>query len=461
MLFKNLISRSHFIVIFLSFYLLISFFYQYPTANSIPRIAHAIRIVENHAYDLGDYHKLTIDKSFVNNKYYNDKAPLSTLILVPVLALDNIIHNNSDAPELKLLHANYLSLKFVNYPIYALFCAVLFFSLINARVPFTTAFLLTAAGSFGTYLSPMASNFFGHHIAALLLFFSYFFFQRGDRISFIKCGLLLGFAFSAEYTAYLFGISAVILLLFNKKLKSITDIAIIFTGALPGIFIVLLNNLLSTGNIFYFPYQFEVTEQFQAMQSNFGFRLPSGKAVWELLFGQYRGMIFYAPFLAVGIPALIIRTYRDESQRSLPILLGCIWILFVSMFFLWWGGSSYGPRYLIPISFIIFFEAIHAIVYCKIVRPAVFLGAIGIFFATSTQCITAIISEDIRYPIFDFILPALLNGRGPLWGENWGTHIGLGPVGSLTAWFSLFLLIMFLSRFICLRTMNITQTVTK
>lgn len=79
--------------------------------------------------------------------------------------------------------------------------------------------------------------------------------------------------------------------------------------------------------------------------------LVFGLTPWLSLFGLYfsplRGLLFHAP-LVVLAPFGIIWLWRKHRAEALA-LLGCITIttLLYSFWKEWWGGASYGPRFLI------------------------------------------------------------------------------------------------------------------
>lgn len=68
----------------------------------------------------------------------------------------------------------------------------------------------------------------------------------------------------------------------------------------------------------------------------------------RLLFWPYRGLFFYFPVLLLSFPGLIFlpKKYRLIRGVIIPFLF---YIVFFSVFTLWWMGSSFGPKNFAPL----------------------------------------------------------------------------------------------------------------
>jgi hypothetical protein len=85
--------------------------------------------------------------------------------------------------------------------------------------------------------------------------------------------------------------------------------------------VLLLYNWSMSGNPFALGYSHEANYAF--MNDRFGFRLPTGEALWGLSFSAYRGLFFYMPVLVIGTIAWI--TVDRWSLPRLPVPLRSRW----------------------------------------------------------------------------------------------------------------------------------------
>jgi hypothetical protein len=83
-----------------------------------------------------------------------------------------------------------------------------------------------------------------------------------------------------------------------------------------------------------------------------GFRGDVPKALWELLFGWWRGMLVYSPVLGMGFVGLAMALRRArgfvESRLLVAGATALATILLYARFTTWWGGlNQFGYRYLL------------------------------------------------------------------------------------------------------------------
>ncbi|HUE61258.1 MAG TPA: hypothetical protein VMO88_16945 [Acidimicrobiales bacterium] len=69
---------------------------------------------------------------------------------------------------------------------------------------------------------------------------------------------------------------------------------------------------------------------------------------YGLLLSPGQGLLFYVPLLVVSAPGLVL-TWRHERALSI-VAVGLVVsrIPFYAHYSIWWGGGSFGPRYLLP-----------------------------------------------------------------------------------------------------------------
>ena len=178
------------------------------------------------------------------------------------------------------------------------------------------------------------------------------------------------------------------------------------------------------------------------MKSAYGVRLPSVTALWGLLFSPFRGLLFYAPALAVAAYAYLTARRRQLlSDAVSPLgLLTLGYLALISSYFVWWGGWSYGPRHLIPLAMILFYEGIPLVARRRSLHAPLLLASIAgiamVWMAKAT--VLHIMPENYANPVFDLALPKLL--QGDLRSDAVVTRLfGFHPIVAAPMWIVLFL----------------------
>ena len=72
---------------------------------------------------------------------------------------------------------------------------------------------------------------------------------------------------------------------------------------------------------------------------------PTGFALWGLTFSEYRGLFFVSPVLLLALVGLWKMKRRDAA---IVLSVFAIFLLMVASFNGWEGGSSFGPRHILP-----------------------------------------------------------------------------------------------------------------
>jgi hypothetical protein len=74
---------------------------------------------------------------------------------------------------------------------------------------------------------------------------------------------------------------------------------------------------------------------------------------WGILFSPGRGLFVFSPIVFFALPGLVVllqRWRRPADQLILGTVLACgLTVISYSCFLVWWGGGSYGPRFLTDI----------------------------------------------------------------------------------------------------------------
>jgi hypothetical protein len=111
---------------------------------------------------------------------------------------------------------------------------------------------------------------------------------------------------------------------------------IVAAGAL-----LMLYNFVRFGNPFDTGYHFDAGE---------GFTNPLLSGLWGLLISPYRGVFWHTPLFIASLAAFALFVRRHRSEGVLIALLSTVLIVTYSLWWMWWGGFAWGPRFLVPLT---------------------------------------------------------------------------------------------------------------
>jgi hypothetical protein len=416
---------------------LVMFFHQGLSSNPTSRLLTVLALVEDHRLYADRWADQTIDKAIVRGHIYSDKAPLASFVSVPLYAAWRATHRKAGetAYEDAAVHLSDLVAAAVPFAIFAL----LLFHQAARFLDDARAIVIALVTAFSTCLVNYGNVFFGHMMAAALIVGSYALAKERRRL--LLAGLIGGCSVLTEYPAVLTQAILAVWLL-GHRAREWRDSLRYCAGALGPAIALFAYNAWITHNPFSFPYA-HVTDQWEAMRTAFGVRLPSFEAAWELVFGEYRGMLFYAPTLAVLGPIALYRPAppgrtRGETQGLLAVLCGTQFV-FVCSYFKWDGGWCTGPRHLAPVIALLAYEGVAQLAaHWPRFRVLFFLtGLMGIVVNICAASTFPITSESHTHPMFDEFWPAILENR--INGHNIAAEVGLhNGRWLLVAWAVLF-----------------------
>ena len=378
-----------------------------PSPNPTSRALPVLTLYEEGTYAIDTYEKFTMDKSFVNGHYYSDKAPLSTWVVLPLYGLLKVLHlTDVGAGKVRWLPVTLLG-DFVcgSLPFVVLLWLVL--RRLVTETPDRNPVLLCMLPLYGSFVFAYSGVFMSHVLAGLLLCGSYILLK--EQKYFAVCGLLLGLAVLAEFpTALALPIWAVVIA--RRQRRNLLPFAL---GGLPCAVALLLFNHAITGSFVKTPYDYIADNHFSDMRWYYGISLPQPDAIWGLLFSTYRGMFYYAPALAIIAFAYVVtrrsRIVREDLITPLGLLAVC-YVGLISSYFVWWGGWSYGPRHLIPLAMLLFYEGIPMLARTGGFRGWLYTASafgIGMVWIAKSTALY-LMPEQFSNPVFDLALPSFL-----------------------------------------------------
>jgi hypothetical protein len=360
-------NRLRSIIIVVAVLLSYAYFYHGDGWNQYSRFDLTRALVEHHTFRIDAYHRNTGDKAFFNGHYYSDKAPGLALAAVPVWEAANA--------ALLLAGKDPLSERAINFKSYL---STIILVSIPTALAVACAFLLSlefgasvGGGLFGALVcalaTPMwcyATLFWGHAPAGAFLLFAYAgawhirasASPRRDLWLSTGIGLLGGWATLTDFTAApAAAILAFLALSYawptgrSRTARVVLGIAL---GGLVCVAILFAYQMLVFGsplNLGYMHHAFPGSVIEPTMKEGFvGLTYPKMHALREILIGSQRGLLPLSPVLVLA-PLGLVLLWRNPEVHKAGVAAASIATYFVLLnasFHDWWGGSSFGPRYL-------------------------------------------------------------------------------------------------------------------
>ncbi len=356
------------LIIFAILCLTYAYFFQDPDTNGNSRLGLTAAIVQESRLTIDSFHDdktanlVTSDKAYFNGHYYTDKAIGSSLLAAIPYAVLYWAADWSGHPISPWKSKHWLTFLVIGLPS-ALAGAMIFLFCVQISGNSWLAGVVTAAVALGTMSFPFSVVFFGHQLAASLLWIGFFLiFQLRFRSKppapgyLLLCGLAPGLALMTEYTTAVIGLFLAGYLLYvlriNPSLRKVQTILIAGMAGLLPIFVVMGYNQLVYGHPLATGYQYLLNPGYQEnmAQGIMGIGLPNLTVLFFATFHPAMGLFWQSPVLLLVAPGFFYlfhaRSYRVEG--GLALLAFCAFLLIDASYFQWWGGWSFGPRHIIP-----------------------------------------------------------------------------------------------------------------
>ncbi len=105
--------------------------------------------------------------------------------------------------------------------------------------------------------------------------------------------------------------------------------------------LLLLYNAARFGDPFDTGYHFDSGE---------GFTTPFLQGFWGLMGSPYRGVFWHTPVLVLSVLAFPAFVRRHRAEGLLIAALSLVLVTMYSLWWMWWGGFAWGPRFLVPLT---------------------------------------------------------------------------------------------------------------
>ena len=320
-------------------------------ANTVSRLLPVKTIVENGTMCIDQYHEQTIDKALINGHYYSEKAPLPAFIVTPFyyFAYHSGLSKSLKDDDVLFMLGSIL----IGMIPFVLIVMLIFHSLVKAQWNIYKAMLLSLLLSYSTFVFIYVGTSFSHVMAALWVLLSFIFLK--EKKKYMLAGLFTGLAFITEYpTGLILFLWPFLLYLQTKQLK---PVVLFYTGVLPSLLVQLGYNYIYTGNPMDMLYNHQAIDFYHDPNTFIGFALPIPEAMWKLLVGFYRGLLFHAPilFLIFWLIGKEVIQSPSTSLKNYVLPLFILSYLLFSSYRVWYGGWCFGPRHFVPVTVLLIY----------------------------------------------------------------------------------------------------------
>lgn len=419
-----------------------AFFWQSRDWNSASRLMLTYALGDRGTIRLDGLEQQTGDRSYYRGHHYSDKGPGYSLLAWPVYRLVRGTFGLPEHPLNQAGFAHWPSDYGVTLATSGLLTALAggLLTILSARLGCgpRRAALVGLAYGLATPAWVYATLAYGHQATATFLLIAFACLwdegrSRWPRLRAFGAGGLAAYAAVVELSV---GPVAAILGLFLlvKVIRGRWPTSAIGTfalGALGPTLILLGYNTIAFGSPLNLGYAYHVIPRFRELhgQGNpLGLRLPRWELTASLLLSRYRGLLFYAPLLALA-PLGWWRLGRQRRWSVLWTTLAIAVVVFlVNLSYPeWTGGWSTGPRLLLPLLPFAMLAVAAALGgfgrwLTTIAVPLAIVGAllIGMFLGVGGRIPEGLPGRDFSDPFFQVVWPLWRGDPVPEWRSGEG-----------------------------------------
>jgi hypothetical protein len=345
--------------LFFTFFVIYSIFVHWVGWNENSRLSLTRAIVEEGKIEIDSYFNTTGDRSYFNGHYYSDKPPgLSLLassfygilynILGPGEVGDLIIEKFNKAiivtPYFESLEVQIpkIILVIMLSSLPSALSVVIIYRILGKFKVKERLFISLVYG-FGSLIFPWGTTLFGISLATFLgLLGFHLIYKSENKRNYLIGGVLLGVSILVEH---LMIILAFLLIYLIKRFKFLK---LYIGGLLIGISPLLIYNFSIFNSPFTFT-TFYMDRDVWILPHLFSKKPTDNMLVMLLiLFHPYRSLFLYYPVYILSLISLYV-FYKFWRREAIFIsLLFSSFIIMNACVASWWGGSSFGLRYILP-----------------------------------------------------------------------------------------------------------------
>ncbi len=445
---------------------IIAYFTPAGTWSPVSRFNVTRAIVERRTLSIDAFVESTGDCALVDGHWYSDKAPLPSLLAVPVYALVHGVHTalglrpefrataTQSLPAVRLqvndaYRRGYYLASLSTSGVAAVVVALLLFEWLRRRHAPVLAFAVSAAAVLATPLFPYATSAYGHVPAAAFLLAGVLSLsavkrrsarrRRPDRRIQRKLWVAGGCLAAAVGCEYIVAFPVLALVLWATWRQHRRDrfamLAHLAAGAALPVLVVSAYHTACFGRPWLTGYSFIQRPEFAAGHASglLGLHLPKPGVVLELLVGTRRGLFYVSPLLVAGAIGLVLRGQRGRRWARASQLAAVILVLVNSGYYMWWGGAASAPRHLLPVVPLLALGLAPLIERRDLRVPLALLALVSFAIALGSAAV-GVEGPEHGDIIRDYLWPRLVAGRiaGFSVATNVGIQLGLPPAASLS-----------------------------
>jgi hypothetical protein len=421
-----------FVILFGSY----AYFWQSRDWNAASRLMLTYALVDRGTLSIDGLNDQTGDLARYEGHYYSDKTPGFSLLAVAPYSVSRLVLRLPDHPLNRPGFAHWPADYWITLGTSGLLTALSGVLLVGLARDLgcgpgrSTLVGLTYGLATPAYV--YATLAYGHQVSAFALLASFGLLWREKSRPLLRAGVAGFLASYASVVEIQVGPVSAILglyllgLVIGKK-RSRWLIVTFGIGALIPTLILLGYNFLAFGSPWRMGYFYEVLEQFSAVHSKtnpLGIGRPDWSKLGELLWGERRGLIRFAPIVLLTIPGLVALACRRAWSILIVTSLTMGAVLLVNLSYPeWTGGWSTGPRLLLPLLpfAMLPVAALLAVGGRGTTVLAIVLAIAGGAIILQFEAIGARVPHDIARPWRDGVWP-LWRGDKPLPGWVFGNR---------------------------------------
>ena len=424
-----------------------AFFWHSRDWNTASRLMLTYALVDRGTITLDGLDDQTGDKARFRGHYYTDKLPGYSLLATGPYALAKVVGRLPDHPlnrrGFAYWPADYWTTLGTSGLLTALTGALLVGLARELGCGPRRSALVGLAYGLATPAYAYATMSYGHQASAFALLLSFALLWRPEASRGSLRLVLAGFlaAYAAVIELQVGPVSAILGIYLlaqvvggRRRIASLFEFAV---GAIVPTLVLLGYNLLAFGSPWdmgYFHHATGIFARVHNAENPLGLGAPDWSRARDLLWGGHRGLLFYAPIVALAVPGWVVLASRRRWGMASVSASGVAAVFLVNLSYPeWTGGWSTGPRFLVPLLpfAMLPVAALLAVGGRWATIAAVLLTLAGGVLMLLFQGVGARIPNPIEDPLLDAVLPLWRGDPLPGWAT--GGRFTRNAVGVLFA----------------------------